>query len=408
VWEDPVDAVREDFSKKATSMSLSMTAGILFVLFGAAAPYATLEDAQKPAGVKTVDPRALRVHIENLASRTPALRSRAARALIDAGEPALPALEETARKDPVRAELAGEVIDQITWGVELLRSEDGFAPPDPELLDLDVLKDLGMADSARRNPILIEALIEKMKEHDASMWQPRGWTPPLAGALNGLDQLRKGEGTPYDELEQRAAGLEKAFPSPREKGRIVAMVAHVYGQSGCRPRTIFWARKALKSSIPPELRLRMYEYWYSATLLELRTAARRASPEGRRELVRPALFGLKEAMRYDLPAVRMELPEVGRLSTGDGPGRDPAQERLHRRQVQARVAAGFLREMIDFRDIHVARVAENCAADESERRALLESLKTPDAVDALMRALRAGEDLREGLKIVQRRKGSQP
>jgi hypothetical protein len=358
-------------------MVFATTAAILLFAFGS---------GDDPA--PSIDPDLLRRHIENLGSRAEAVRSRAAEALLEIGEPAIPALEETARKDPRRAESAGAIIDQVVWGVDLHRPRARFVAPDPELLDLEVLTNLGMSDAAGRNPILVDALVKKMREHDESSQRPTGQAPPLARELHALDRLRSSGDVPYEKLEQSAAQLERNFSSAGDRGRIYAMVAHVYGQSGCKPRTVFWARKALKHPVPPELRLRMYEYWYSAVLLQHRPASRRASAEVRRELVRPALFGLREAMRYDLPAARPGLPGVGKYR-----GDDPELKRVHRRQVQTRVVARFLREMVTFRDIHAARVAENCSQNAAGREELLERLKTPETVDALMRALRAGEDL---------------
>ena len=63
----------------------------------------------------------------------------------------------------------------------------------------------------------------------------------------------------------------------------------------------------------------------------------------------------------------------------------------------------FLREMVRFREIHERRVLEHCAADEARREELAERLGDPDAVEALLDALRAGEDLADGLAVVRRR-----
>lgn len=365
----------------------------------AEAPPAT--SGEPPEAARPVAPELLRRHIENLASRESAIRRQAAKALIEIGEAAVSSLERTLASDPRRADLAKDILDEIVWGVDLRQREEPRRPPDPELLDVGVLKEIGFPDTAASNPLLVDALTIKVREHDETLHLPTGQAPPLRAALNALDQLRATEVVPYDELEQKGEILTKQFPSPEEQGRIYAMVAHVYGQSGCRPRTVSWARRALRYPIPPELRLRMYEYWYSATLLQYKTAALRSTPEARRDIVRPALFGLKEAMRYDLPSEVTELPMIELVRENDAQSRA-----LQRRQVQARIAAEFAREMIQFREIHLSRVLEQCAGSAGQREELSRLLATPGALDSLTDALRAGEDLKGGAAIVKRREAS--
>ena len=353
-------------------------------------------------GSPDADSAATRRHIENLGSRAATVRVRAAKALVEIGKPALPELEAAARSDASRTDAVGDVIDQIRWGVDLLPPGGRFEAPDPGLLDVNVFDDFGLAARARRNPLLVEALVRKVRDYHEAAKRPTGESPPqLARELYAIDRLGALDKTPFDEVERRAKELAKRHTRAEERGRIYAAVAHVYGQSGCRPRTVFWAKRALELPIDPVLRLRMYEYWYSATLLRTDPKARRESAGSRREMLRPALFGLREALRYDLPADAPALPSIAKRRD-----ESPESRRLHRRQVQARVVAHFLRDMATLRNIHTDRVAKHATRTRAESEQLRALLERPQTLRALARALREGEELADGLRIAREAKGS--
>jgi hypothetical protein len=364
---------------------------------------ALLSTASAIGSADEASPTATRRHIENLGSRVAAVRVRAAIALVEIGEPALPELETTATTDSARREAIAELIDQIRWGVDLVPTDGAVETPDPELLDVTVLGELGFGPGATRNPKLVETLVRQMREYDESFARPSGEPPPaLTRALLALDSLRAGFDTPFEEVERRGEALLASYSDPRERGRITAAVAHVYGQSGCSPRTAVWAEKALKLALEPELRLRMYEYVYSTTLLHGVEPAERAKPEGRRSLLRPALFGLREALRYDLPRAAPELPNI-RLPADDS----PESRRIHRRQVQARRVAEFARDMITNRDIHVDRIVEPATRSPEERDQLRALLYQESVAKALTRALRdVNVDPADGLRIAREAAGS--
>jgi hypothetical protein len=327
------------------------------------------------------------------------VRARAANALIEVGEKALPSLETVAKSAHPRGEIAGDLIEQIRWHVDLAPRSGRLETPDPDLLDVTVFGDFGLPSHARRNACLVPVLVRKIRESDVDAKRPTGQTPKLTGGLYALDQLREGLDTDFDAVERRADALLLQFRGSRERGRIFAAVAHVYGQSGCRPRTTFWTQRALALPLDPALRLRMYEYAYSATLLRTRTKDERDKPQTRRALLRPALFGLREALRYDLPAKIPTLPGISLPRD-----RSAAAARQHRRQVQARVVGRWLGEMTSFRDIHLYRVAKHATRTAEERQRLRTPLSRPEVLQALARALRDGEDMADGLRIAREAK----
>jgi len=345
-----------------------------------------------------VDAKVVRRHIDNLGSRSAAMRAGAARSLIEIGKSALPELEAAAKRDALstRTALVEDLLDQIRWSVDLVSLEERFVPPPAELLDVTVLADLGLAPRAQRNPTLVAFLTRRIRAWDEDAVRPTGQTPALTGQLVALDRMRAGRKTPFDAVEKRAKELLTRFTSPPERGRIVAAVAHVYGQSGCPPRTLVWTQRALELPLDPATRVRTYEYAYSATLLKTKPSSRRETPEGRRELLRPSLFGLRETQRYDLPATAPELTSITHT-------RDESEQtaRLHRRQVQARVVSRAVREMTTFRDIHRDRVSKHATRTAAEREELRKLLDRPEVLRALARALRRGEDVADGLRIAR-------
>lgn len=338
----------------------------------------------------------IRRHLENLRSRSPSIRRRSALALAEVGDAALADLEALVREDATRPEVAdraGDVIDRIRWGADLLPTapvED--VPFDPRSLD-----GLGLGPGATSNRRLVEAIAGALRRHDETADLPTGVTLPLRLELNELDGMRAGRETPFDAVEARAEEMLTRYPGPRSQARILAMVAHVYGQSGCRPRTAGWAQRALRLLDDPVLRLRMYEYWYSATLLATRPAARRSTAEGRRTLLLPSLLALREAARYDLPAAAPELPVVGIPAD-----RSDAARRDHRRQVEARVATRLLRDMVALRDIHRRRVLTHATRSLEEREQLRPLLSRPEVLRALARLVRTERDPADGLEAARR------
>jgi len=263
-----------------------------------------------------------------------------------------------------------------------------FSPPDPALLDLDVLEQVGMAKSAKQNQILINALVAAMLYHDNDINRPTGQTPPLAGELARLDAMRDFQMTPFDEVEVKANKLAKIYAAPDEQGQIYAMVTQVYGQSGGSPRTIYWAKKALEYPLEPSIKVRMYEYWGDATYGKNSHEIRQGSDSAKREAALPYLLGIREVLRYSLPDAKPELPAVGRFRA-DPP--DPVLELKHRKQVQARVVAVFIREMIDLRDVLISQLASQQFSDDIQAQEKLRRLlKTPEFVDQLL--LAAGQE----------------
>lgn len=340
----------------------------------------------------------MRRAIENLGSRVAAIRARAAKTIVEIGESALPELERSLRADPVRREAIAEIVDQIRWGVDLVPVTETVETPAVDLFDLTVLGELGFGPDAARNPKLVETLVRRMREEGESFARPTGVDPPpLTHALHALDGMRRGRDTPFADVVRRGEELLAAYPEPADRGRIAAMVAHVHGQSGVPPETAAWALRALKLPLEPGLRLRMYEYVYSATLLHQVGPADRSKSEGRRALLRPAIYGLCEALRYDLPSVAHELPNIV-LPADDS----PESRRIHRRQVQARRVAEFAREMVKNRDILIDRVVKHATQSPEERDEFRRLLDKEVVVKALTRTLRdPAVDPADGLRIAR-------
>jgi hypothetical protein len=313
---------------------------------------------------------------------------------------------------------AGKAMDEFLAKIEPERNRwkavakpaDGppAAGPPASLLDMQALHDGGLPEAAASNKKLIEALAGALRRHDQLAHLPTGVTLPMEAAIVELDGMRAGRETPFDRVEARAAELAKQFSTPEELGRIYAQVAHVYGQSGCPPKTIDWAQKALQQPLEPITRLRMQMYWGDATYLKHAKEIRAGAAASRRAALLAYLTGIEEATTYSLPDKAPELPVVEMVGNVDPP--DPGLLEKHRKQVQARVVAEFAREMVFFRDVLIRQVAwQGLLGPASERERIETALKNPQAVARLVKEVKKSEDFAKAAEEIlagsQTRKG---
>lgn len=184
--------------------------------------------------------------------------------------------------------------------------------------------------------------------------------------LREIDNLRNGDRTPWAEVEDRSTRLLKIFPSNGDKGRIHWQAAHVYGQSGIRDHAADvtrHAKEALKYERDPIQRAWMFMYLGNAA--EVHHDDPRNFVENRAEATRWYLKGYVELLPFHLPPEAPELPAVEKISEGfrsqpDGDV-DPEQisaEVRHAAQMKVRQAAEVTRELVQKRDIYVARLKE--------------------------------------------------
>ena len=309
--------------------------------------------------------------------------------------------------NPTRRASVAEALKSIGSSSATQPADKPFSPPDPALLDLDVLEQLRMPKSAKENQILVSALAATMRQHDKDRSRPTGQAPPLSRELARMYATRPKGSPPFYEVEVKAGRLAEEYTTPAEQGRIYAMVTHVYGQSGISPRTIHWAKKALEYPLDPRLKLRMYVYWGDATYLKNSREIRQGVGLAKREAALPYLLGIREALQYSLPDAKPELPAVG-LFTVDPP--DPALELKHRKQVQARVVALFVQDMIELRDVLMRQVASSQFPDDMHAQEKMRRvLKNPEFVGRLLLAARQEKGFQQILKsLISEQPATQP
>lgn len=251
-----------------------------------------------------------------------------------------------------------------------------------DALDANLFSQLGMPAAAADNPVLVPALRSAIARHDESMNRPAGQTPLLNADLDALDRLRAGPATDFNAAEKLAESLVEHYKAPAERGRIYAMLTQVFGQSGSGPETITWARKSLEYPLEPRQQLRMYIYWGDAAFLKDVRRVRAADPAARRDVGKPYLLGIQQALRYSLPPNTPELPAVNRIGRADG---NADNGNAHRRQVVARVTAEFIREMVQMRDILIRQFISNSLnLNERDEPRLREALMNPKTVETLL------------------------
>jgi hypothetical protein len=150
----------------------------------------------------------------------------------------------------------------------------------------------------------------------------------LPTALNQLEKMRwDHKFPPYDEAEQRSAGLLKQFIKPEEQGQILFELVQIYGQTGGpKEKIVEHAQAALK--LPHEMpqRIRLYIYLGEAML---RLHPDDPLPE-RRKLAAPVFFDALE-----------EIRKSGILEEEDGPKAEGGnQESAVRNQESVPIAPG--------------------------------------------------------------------
>ncbi len=218
---------------------------------------------------------------------------------------------------------------------------------------------------------------------------PRDYPKELRTELYRLDRLRKGRDTPFDQLEDLGGKLLEKFPGPKERGQVYYWMAHVYAQSGLvRPeKVVEHAKKALELPLEPLQAPRLYVYWGDA----LRVAgAKEPLATRRKHSAVVYLAGLREVMRYPLPAKAPMLPGIERSSRGDK--RSAKESESLQRQVAAREFAEFQGVMVQHRDVLVRQIAELYnrppIADDELRELAAGVLREAWLVDGFQRALK--------------------
>jgi RNA polymerase sigma factor (sigma-70 family) len=173
-------------------------------------------------------------------------------------------------------------------------------------------------------------------------------SPELRRELAAFDAYRHGSEEKFGELERKADELLKKYPARDDQARIYGAVAHVAAQSDIRnhvKRVQTYARKSLALSRDPVQRGLMYSYLGSAVEVELE----KPFADRRREAATELLLGYVEMLAQELPEKAPELPIIEKLG-GEEEQPGPLEIARHAAQVEARLQAEFIRDLVQRRD----------------------------------------------------------
>lgn len=202
-------------------------------------------------------------------------------------------------------------------------------------------------------------------ERKARLESEIGLLASLDTHLAKIDQLRNGEKTPWNEVEQQTNDLLNRFPTPADKGRIHCQAAHLFAQGGIRDHAADvtrHAKEALKYERDPVQRAWMFMYLGNAA--ELHDNNPGSFVESRTEATRWYLKGYRELLPFHLPSVAPELPaveKVDELAFGSDQDVDPektAAEVRHASQLKVRQVAEVTRELVEKREAYIGRLKE--------------------------------------------------
>jgi hypothetical protein len=183
---------------------------------------------------------------------------------------------------------------------------------------------------------------------------------PLRCQLLMMDALRKGDATPFDEVEKRGLKLLKEYTQPEQQARIYFQIAHVCAQSDIRgqsERVTKYAREALNLEKDPVQRGWLNCYLGCAARVN---PAQESPTERRRQATRAYLDGYRELLALKLPDEAPELPTLNKVSddVGATPGERAAEEARRNALMAARREAETQRQLIQRRDIFVRQIRE--------------------------------------------------
>jgi hypothetical protein len=181
----------------------------------------------------------------------------------------------------------------------------------------------------------------------------------LLQQINEIDKLRAGRNTPFDEVDKRCNELLKSYTDPNEQGMIYFELVQIEGQSGFqRPEKILeFINKALSFPQEPSKKVRLYIYWGDALQVAKRGVINQDLIKARREAAIPYLNGLKEALQYNLPEKKPDLPSVSFVFGRQNSERYRSLISERDQQIKDRELAKFQREMVDQRDILISQIS---------------------------------------------------
>lgn len=213
----------------------------------------------------------------------------------------------------------------------------------------------------------------------------------LGQQLYALDQMRAGDETPFEQVEQKARKLLTEFPAPEDQALIYFTVEGVYAQTGqlWPEKTAFFAAKAIEAGLDPVRRMQAYVYWGDSIQALHRGVQGAALAEARRKVVVPYLLGLRVAVEEGVPDEAPPLPVPRAHLTGGKDAGFSDEEILRARQHAADwERAQHVRNVIRYRDILTSQISsvyskQPFATDEVEAMAR-EILKEDHAVARLM------------------------
>ena len=215
-------------------------------------------------------------------------------------------------------------------------------------------------------PIEKSTLVNPADSSEPSDIQNEPVQTSLADRLLVLDSLRRGEQTPWNEVEQETNFLLSKFQSPADVGSIHWQAAHVYGQSDIRGHANDVTRHAktgLKYVRDPVKRGWLYMYLGAAA--EVRDNDPKHFVERRTDATRWYLKGYAELLPFRLPDVAPEIPGLGGSRRDDptvGEGEfDPDQVARQVQldaQLRTRREAEFTRDLVQRRDTYLGSLRE--------------------------------------------------
>jgi hypothetical protein len=244
------------------------------------------------------------------------------------------------------------------------------------------------------------AALPKLQPEPPADAAPKGIEVPkeLRAELLKLDGLRKGPKTPFAELDERGKTLLEKYPGANERGQIYYMLAHVHAQSGMvhPERIVEYSKKALDGPLEALQVPRMYVYWGDAVRISKAREAKGPPAERRKWSAVIYLAGLREVLRYKLPAKVVQPPPLDRgLVRNPPPGKEEEARQLLAKHVAAQNLAYFQDAMKFHRDVLTRQLASlyyRPVRDAEELEAIAAGvLRDPGLQGRFMRAVKGGK-----------------